>query len=200
MNLQELEKWFMSLVADKPASDYKNVLKNLTPVLNQYGIGQQHDSGGEPRGRLFLPTSKCLNTAPKTPDDIFLGVNQNPACWERVIDVVNNGKWDWIDHGGPEYVPFLDSNPVPQPVPTFPSYESLGGDAVARDLLGKLLQLDYSTANQPMNDGTVVWTFRTLYDAFQDIIVNKAEANKAITKSVDKHRPEWRKELGLDRG
>lgn len=82
------------------------------------------------------------------------------------------------------------------PKPSFPGYEELGGDQTARELLGKLLALDYAGKNRLMDDGTVVWIFRTLYDAIQDVIVNKAEPKKAILKSIDKHRPEWRKELG----
>lgn len=196
MDTKELEQWFMNLVANKPASDYKNVLKNLTPTLNQRGIGQQHDSGGSPRGRLFLPTEKCRDTSPKTNEDKFLGVNQNPVCWERIIDVVDNGKWAWIDRGGPEYIPLDNPTPTP-PQPSFPNYEDLGGDSVARENLGKILESDYKEAQQLLNDGSVVWTFRTLFDAFRDILVNHKDSKQAILDSISKHRPEWRKELGL---
>jgi hypothetical protein len=196
MDTKELEKWFMSLVADKLVSDYKNVLKSLTPILNARGIGQQHDSGGEPRGRLFLPTSKCLSAAPKTADDKFLGVNQNPACWERVIDVVNNGKWVWLDRGGPEYLPVNNPTPIPAPIHDFPDYEKdLGGDAYATAAIGKVLEEDYNKAGQSLNAGSATWFARTYFDALKFTVVNGLEGHKAIEESVAKRQPEWRKAL-----
>lgn len=196
MDTKELEKWFMSLVTGKPASDYRNVLKSLAPVLNAKGIGQQHDSGGEPRGRLFLPTSKCLNTAPQNSNDKFLGVNQNPECWERVIDVVDNGKWAWIDRGGPEYIPFNSPVPTPSPIHDFPDYErDFGGDAYASAAIGKVLEEDYKKAGQLLNAGSATWFARTYFDALKFTIVDGLEGHKAIEESVVKRQPEWRRAL-----
>lgn len=84
------------------------------------------------------------------------------------------------------------------PQPGFPSYESLGGDALCRELVGIPLTADYAQAGKPLNDGSVVWTNRTVYDALYFCIVDKLEARSAYTKSANKHRPEWRKELGLE--
>lgn len=86
---------------------------------------------------------------------------------------------------------------APQPVPTFPSYESLGGDALCRELVGIPLTADYKEAGKPLDDGSVVWTNRTVYDALYFAMVDKMVARDAYTKSANKHRPEWRKELGL---
>lgn len=130
-------------------------------------------------------------------DAILFDDGQPLLC---AVDLIGNAESDDARPTWNVDIPRYTANDIwtgnQPPVPVFPSYESLGGDKSARDLLGKLLALDYSGVNKPMDDGTVVWTFRTLYDALYDILVNKAEPQKAINKSIDKHRKEWRKELG----
>ena len=88
--------------------------------------------------------------------------------------------------------------PVPPPIPIpFPSYNSLGDDQVFGNVLGKTLESDYHEAGRLPDGGFVIWASRTLYDAFYWIIVDKMEAKAAVLKSIDKHRKEWRHELGL---
>jgi hypothetical protein len=161
-----LKDWFMNLVANKSASDYKNVLKNLTPVLNERGIGQQHDSNGVPRGRLFLPTTECFNAAPVTANEILLGVNQNPDCWERVIDVVENGKWVWNDRGGPEYVPFNESVPNPTPVPQPNMVPWVGYNEQGFERLKRMVRHDYERRPQGPDYDVSVWAGRFFHNCY----------------------------------
>lgn len=98
-----------------------------------------------------------------------------------------------------------------EPVNVFPFYEALGGDSTARNLLGKVMLADWREAGRledaphkagndrkvVIDDGFVVWTFRTLYDALYDVVVHKTDGVEAVNKSISKHRSEWRKELGL---
>ena len=48
-----------------------------------------------------------------------------------------------------------------------------------------------------MNDGSVVWTNRTVYDALKFIIVDKMQPRAAYEKSAIKRRPEWCAALGI---
>lgn len=101
---------------------------------------------------------------------------------------------------------YLISEPIPEPEPphvcpppfVMPGYENLGGDALCRELVGVPLAADYKAANQSMNDGSVVWTNRTVYDALAFIVNDKMEPRAAYIKSCEKRRPEWRRALGLD--
>lgn len=121
------EHYFLTLVAGTRPQDYRTVLAQIEPALNLYGIGQQKSSGGEPRGRLYLPTAICPNAKPTTPQEQHLGVKQDPRCWEaqgRAVNVVapDASQWIWQDMGGPAYqpigtVPQPDPNPQPQPDP-----------------------------------------------------------------------------------
>lgn len=98
------QKLFESLVAGKSSANWAEVLKQIRPELEKYHIGQQLDSSGNYRARLFLPTENCPNAAPPPSDfnAVRYGVNQTPACWEHVADVVTypEGQWTWVDRGG----------------------------------------------------------------------------------------------------
>lgn len=139
----------------------------------------------EPIGEegLYQAVDIIANAESKPP---YTPSHQPPAAgWS--VDIPRYKDSDWY---------LIEDNPIP--IPTFPSYESLGGDFVARENLGKVLASDYKEANQQLNDGSVVWTFRTLYDAFDYILNQHMNSKDAIFKSIDKHRKEWRKELGLN--
>jgi hypothetical protein len=79
----------------------------------------------------------------------------------------------------------------------FPGYEELGGDNLARHLIGKDMELDYREAGQSMNDGSVVWVYQTLYMAFNYILVEHMKAEDAILKAWKRQRNGMRKVLGL---
>lgn len=106
------------------------------------------------------------------------------------VDIPRYTIADWLKEPG-------SSSPVPVPQPTFPGYEELGGDNLCRVMIGMPLMADYTEANQAMNDGSVVWTNRSIYDALRFIFVDKQKPEEAYRNSAAKHRPEWRKELGL---
>lgn len=93
-----------------------------------------------------------------------------------------------------------DIMPEPTPVCPFPSYAELGDDVFWRDNVGKPLADDYAEFNQTMNDGSVVWSSQTMFDAMYWIVVEKMNPQQAINKSVLKHRPEWRAALARAAG
>lgn len=70
---------------------------------------------------------------------------------------------------------------------SLPSYESLGGDATGVRVMDLLFQ-DYAEAGQAPNSGMGAWEGRTYYDIM---------AGMSIDASINKHRREWRAELGL---
>lgn len=88
--LVDPKAFFMSLVQGKDPNDWINVLAQIEPQLWACGLGQQRDSGGTPRGRLFLPHAGCPDASPPPGDTqaIFLGVRQEAACWDLKVDVV----------------------------------------------------------------------------------------------------------------
>jgi hypothetical protein len=83
--------FFAALVKGKPAADWMKVMNDIEPSLWACGIGQQRDSGGTVRGRLFLPTAACPDASPPAGDAlaIKLGVRQLPECWTHAADVVD---------------------------------------------------------------------------------------------------------------
>ena len=121
--------YFNSLVAGTDAGDYVSVLTRIGPDLYKYGIGQQNNSNGVPRGRLFMPWSACPNAAPRPGNDtdLFLGVNQMASCCGigdvpcKKVDVVDFGatQWTWVERD-----PQLDYVPIPAPdgPPPEPNY------------------------------------------------------------------------------
>jgi hypothetical protein len=88
--LVDPQAFFESLVAGRDPNDWEAVLNEIEPSLWACGIGQQRNSGGEVRGRLFLPTDACPDAAPPADDAMamFLGVRQEPACWDHAVDVL----------------------------------------------------------------------------------------------------------------
>ena len=116
--LVDPEKYWFWLTANENANDWQNVLNRLGPELYKYGLGQQKNSGGVPRGRLFLPWSQCPNAAPRNPAEEFLGVNQDAPCCGigdvpcKKVDVVDdqNPRWIWIDRDSG--IPY---QPIPAP-------------------------------------------------------------------------------------
>lgn len=111
----------------------------------------------------------------------------NPPRKNFGIDIPRYEDKDWLAKPG-------TSQP---PVQQFPGYEELGGDQLCRVMVGMPLQADYLQAGKPLDDGSVVWTNRTVYDALHFIFVEKQKPEEAYRNSAFKHRPEWRKELGL---
>lgn len=81
-------------------------------------------------------------------------------------------------------------------VPSMPGYEEMGGDAFGRAMIGVPLQADYLMAGQALNDGSVVWSWRTCHSLMSALV----QANGQPTDPaaiVRKHRNEWRDILGL---
>jgi hypothetical protein len=90
--LVDPQAFFASLVAGKDPNDWVQVLNEIENQLWACGLGQQRDSSGNVRGRLFLPHAGCPDASPPAGDAkaIFLGVRQEPPCWEKIVDVVGN--------------------------------------------------------------------------------------------------------------
>jgi hypothetical protein len=88
--LVDPQAFFESLVAGRDPNDWVTVMNEIEPSLWACGIGQQRSSGGEVRGRLFLPNDTCPDAAPPADDAkaMFLGVRQDPPCWDHPVDVV----------------------------------------------------------------------------------------------------------------
>jgi hypothetical protein len=61
------------------------------------------------------------------------------------------------------------------------------GDHVGNEV-GRALFADYAAAGQPPDDGMSIWMFRTAWDASNGL---------TMAESLNKHRQEWRKVLGL---
>lgn len=80
------------------------------------------------------------------------------------------------------------------PHATIPDYEALGGDAFGRAMIGVPLAADYLMAEQSMNDGSVVWAWRTCHSLMAALASGQAVDPAGIVK---KHRNEWRAILGL---
>lgn len=80
--------------------------------------------------------------------------------------------------------------PVEPPKPVYPTYEQLGGDEAGKKV-SRAMDADYREAGRPGLDADCgAWMQRTVYDYCVGICATPEE-------SVNKHRPEWRKELGL---
>jgi hypothetical protein len=90
-----------------------------------------------------------------------------------------------------------DSGRPPANEKPFPPYETLGGDALCRELIGIPMEADYKEAGQAMNDGSSVWVNRTVYDAIFWVVEKNLLPEMAYKKSCEKRRPEWRAALGL---
>jgi hypothetical protein len=82
--------FFTELVAGRDADTWESVMNDIEGELWSCGVGQQRGSGGDVRGRLFLPTAACPDSSPPLDDmdAMRLGVRQQPECWEHPADVV----------------------------------------------------------------------------------------------------------------
>ena len=89
--LVDPQAFFTALVAGADPNDWVAVLGAIEPDLWGCRVGQQRDSGGNVRGRLFLPTDACPDASPPADDSeaMFLGVRQERACWTHFVDVVS---------------------------------------------------------------------------------------------------------------
>jgi hypothetical protein len=148
------ERYFLSLVHGKRATDYESVIRVIQPALWKYGLGSQNRSSGEPSSRLFLPHAGCRNVAPRPghtnqierlPDgrpnpafgktEEFLGVRQDTsAAHLSTIDTVwppgAPTEWRWHNKHGPDYVP-LDGTVPDEPDPDEPDPNEPGNSKLA---------------------------------------------------------------------
>lgn len=83
--------FFAELVAGRDPDTWQTVMNEIEGELWSCGVGQQRGSGGDVRGRLFLPTATCPDASPPPGDAtaIHLGVRQEPDCWSHPADVVS---------------------------------------------------------------------------------------------------------------
>jgi hypothetical protein len=88
--LVDPQAFFSALVEGTDPNDWETVMNTIEPQLWACGIGQQRDSQGNVRGRLFLPTEGCPDASPPADDQdaMFFGVRQERACWTHPVDVV----------------------------------------------------------------------------------------------------------------
>ncbi len=75
------QSYFGSLISGAAATDWVAVLNSIEPNLWACGIGQQRDSAGNVRGRLFLPNAACPDASGGN------GVKNDPSCWTHPVDV-----------------------------------------------------------------------------------------------------------------
>jgi hypothetical protein len=89
--LVDPQAFFAALIDGTDPDDWDAVLNAIEPQLWACGVGQQRDSGGVVRGRLFLPTAECPDASPPADDPkaMFLGVRQEESCWAHFVDVVS---------------------------------------------------------------------------------------------------------------
>lgn len=84
------------------------------------------------------------------------------------------------------------SEATPAPVPTYPSYEELGGDLGGVQLT-TALEKDYKTAGKPgLDGGCGTWPQRVNYDFLTRVVPTMAA-------SISKHEAEWRQVLNDER-
>jgi hypothetical protein len=83
--------FFSSLVAGRDPNMWQQAMNDIETELWSCGVGQQRGSGGDVRGRLFLPTAGCPDASPPAGDTtaMHLGVRQEPDCWSHPADVVS---------------------------------------------------------------------------------------------------------------
>lgn len=120
--LVDPQKYWFWLTANEDPRQWQDVMNRIGPDLYKYGLGQQKNSNGVPRGRLFLPWNACSNAAPRNESEEFLGVSQEPACCGigdvpcKKVDCVDdqNPQWIWLDRDPHiEYQPIGTVEPPP---------------------------------------------------------------------------------------
>jgi hypothetical protein len=89
--LVDPEAFFTALVAGRDPDSWQTVMAEIENELWSCGVGQQRGTGGDVRGRLFLPTAACPDASPPAGDTtaMHLGVRQLPECWSHPADVVD---------------------------------------------------------------------------------------------------------------
>lgn len=114
--------YFEGLIAGRGIGNWQQTMNEIESELWACGIGQQKDSSGVPRGRLFLPHASCPDAAPD-PQDARLGVKQDPNCWDQLghaVDIVVGSICTGGGGGGTPPPP-----PPPPPVPGGPQITSI---------------------------------------------------------------------------
>ncbi len=83
--------FFSELTLGRDPDMWQSVMSEIEGELWSCGVGQQRGSGGDVRGRLFLPTAACPDASPPPGDTtaMLLGVRQEPDCWSHPADVVD---------------------------------------------------------------------------------------------------------------
>jgi hypothetical protein len=119
----------------------------------------------------------------------------DPADGQKIVGVpIWNGVPE--QHWRPNNPPLKDGAVTPQPtpppsVPTYPSYESLGGDEGGKAIT-RQLDADFKRAGRPGLDADCgAWQQRVSYDFLTGIC-------KTVEESIAKHRKEWCDVLGID--
>lgn len=158
---------------------------------------------GHPAYNLFPdPQWHC-----KDPD----GPGGRPASDDVAVSMPSRRYWDLIPGAGAdgyrfqshyegalpaEQFVFVPSKPqgsgLPQPDVPPPAKPNYPGDAFIRAALGAVLAADYAARPQAMDDGSVVWAFRVIWDHLREGL--------DLSASIQKQRfgPHgWRKALGL---
>jgi hypothetical protein len=117
--LTDPQAYVMALVAGTNPAQYREVLQRIDAQLVQVGIWQQRTSGGEIRGRVFLPYA-AAGYAPRDP------------FYDHAVDIVSSAAWVWVDRGGPAYAPYPCGTPPPPPPPPPPPIDpdTTGWDAL----------------------------------------------------------------------
>jgi hypothetical protein len=145
-------------------------------ALNFKGEGAQYD-----------PTN---SNSPVSVIDVIGGAGgANPTPQWTTFDDRHAGAW--VKPSGAIVVPPPVVKPGPDPAAHLPKpVVPYPGDAYVRGALGAVLASDYAARPQAMDDGSVVWAFRVIWD--------HVNGGLSLDASIAKHRPEWRRALGLE--
>lgn len=146
----------------------------------------------------------------------LIGNAEQKHPWKSEGGINYDPRPTWNEYMGHAYsAADWTAEPIPAEAPkpkfNFPGYEDLGGDNTARELLGQAMLADWREAGRVedaphkpvserrvvIDDGFVVWNNRILYDTFADILLHGKTGTEAMRHNINKHRPEWRKGLGL---
>ncbi len=133
----------------QPADRWREVLTAMEPHIYKFGLGFQKGSDGVHRGRAFFPHAGCRDVRPRPdhPDEMRLGVRQEPAAWESYVDIVHGEQWAWEHQSGPEYVPIgdvIDPPPPPPPSDVTKRLEALEGLTRQQSLMIIAQQADHA--------------------------------------------------------
>lgn len=172
--LVDPQKWWLNdfTVGENPAN-YEEVMKRKAGEIYKWGLGQQNNSSGVARGRLFLPWSSCPNAAPRNEQEYFLGVNQDASCCGigdvpcKKVDVVDQmaTQWIWLDRDpGIEYQPIHNVPPPPGDVSL--QIFKYTNPAKRSDPLGMVVEFEAASQHPiveityDLNDGDLPFTWK----------------------------------------